>query len=78
MGNHKDRPEVKQAMEEGKEKPFVSRNLIKKTFYYALRLDDGRLVRVAKRQTVYFKPCFPGFFDGNPADCNFGICLLIS
>ena len=63
MGNHKDRPEVKQAMEEGEgETVRFSETLSKKTFYYALRLDDGRLVRVAKTTDSVFQTMFSGLF----------------
>ena len=63
MGNHKDRPEVKQAMEEGEGETIrFSETLSKKTFYYALRLDDGRLVRVAKTTDSVFQTMFSGLF----------------
>ena len=62
MGNHKDRPEVKQAMEEGEgETVRFSETLSKKTFYYALRLDDGRLVRVAKTTDSVFHTLLSSF-----------------
>ena len=49
MGNHKDRPEVKQAMEEGEGETIrFSETLSKKTFYYAVKLDDGNVLRVGK------------------------------
>lgn len=48
MENHADRPEVKQALEKGSgESTRISETLAEKTFYYAVLLDDGTVVRVA-------------------------------
>lgn len=48
MENHADRPEVKLALEKGSgESTRISETLAEKTFYYAVLLDDGTVVRVA-------------------------------
>lgn len=49
MDNHSDRPEIQNALESG-EAEIVRRSdtLDKNTYYYAIRLDDGRVLRVAK------------------------------
>ncbi len=49
MGNHADRPEVREAFEDGcGEAIRESKTLKKNTFYYALRLDDGSVLRIAR------------------------------
>ena len=47
--NHKDRPEIREAMEEGAGEIIrYSKTLSRQTFYYAERLDNGSVLRVAK------------------------------
>ena len=55
MENHGDRPEVQQALETGKgQAERDSSTFGSKTLYYALRLEDGSIVRVSCQQrTVY-------------------------
>lgn len=49
MENHANRQEVRQALKHGNGKAIrTSDTLDKNTFYYALRLDDGNILRVAK------------------------------
>lgn len=49
LENHKDRPEIVEAIENGKgESVRYSDTLDKQTFYYALRLEDGRILRLAR------------------------------
>jgi len=49
LENHSDRPEVQKAIEKGEGTAIRrSKTLDKNTFYYALRLDDGNVLRVAK------------------------------
>ena len=49
MENHKSRAEVKQALKEGKgEKIRMSDTVSKELYYYALRMDDGNVLRVSK------------------------------
>ena len=49
LENHKDRPEIIVAMKEGTgEVVRFSQTLSKQTFYYAVKLNDGNILRVAK------------------------------
>ncbi len=49
MENHSERPEIVQALNVGEGQAVRhSETLSKSTFYYALKLDDGNVVRVAK------------------------------
>ena len=49
MENHANRQEVRQALKQGNGKAIrTSDTLDKNTFYYAVRLDDGNILRVAK------------------------------
>lgn len=49
MGNHSDRPEIKEAMEQGEGTSIRESDTMRKsTFYYAVQLEDGRVLRVAK------------------------------
>lgn len=49
MDNHADRPEVKEASLSGEGSRIrMSDTLDKNTYYYALRLEDGRVIRVSK------------------------------
>lgn len=51
MENHKDREEVKEAAETGKGKAVrMSETLSEKTIYYALRMEDGKILRVSSTQ----------------------------
>lgn len=48
LGNHKDRPEIKSAFETGKGlSERYSDTLAQKTIYYAVRLDNGDVMRLA-------------------------------
>lgn len=49
MGNHSDRPEIKEAREQGEGTSIRESDTMRKsTFYYAVLLEDGRVLRVAK------------------------------
>jgi len=49
LENHKDRPEIIQALEKGTgEVVRFSQTLSKQTFYYAVKLNDGNILRVAQ------------------------------
>lgn len=49
MGKHNDRPEIKRAFETGEgESVRMSQTLNMSTFYYAVRLENGCVLRVAK------------------------------
>lgn len=51
MENHLDRPEIRHALKEGVgEAVRKSETLNKSTFYYALRLDNGSVLRVSKEE----------------------------
>ena len=60
MGSHLDRPEIAQALENGEGRDVRrSETLDRSTFYYAMRLPDGRVLRAAKEASsiwsVYMK-----------------------
>ncbi len=60
MENHLDRPEIEQALKEGEGRDVRrSETLDRSTFYYAMRLPDGRVLRAAKEASsiwsVYMK-----------------------
>ena len=63
MDNHGDRPEIRQAFSEGEGyKVRRSGTLDKNTYYYAKRLDDGRVLRVAREAGSlwsFLKTVFP-------------------
>ena len=55
MENHLDRPEVQQAMEEGWGRSMRSSKTIEEnTFYYAVQLEDGRILRLGSTQRNLF------------------------
>lgn len=60
MESHLDRPEIAQALKEGEGRDVRrSETLERSTFYYAMRLEDGRVLRAAKEASsiwsVYMK-----------------------
>ncbi len=62
LENHSDRPEVIQAMKEGYgEQVRFSSTFSTQTFYYALRLGDGKVLRVAKTIDSVFHTMMSGF-----------------
>lgn len=49
MENHSDRPEIEEAFEDGEGEAIrKSETVDKDTFYYALRLDNGEVLRIAR------------------------------
>lgn len=49
MGNHSSRPEIQEAMKDGEgEAVRNSETLSQSTFYYAIRLQDGSILRISK------------------------------
>ena len=55
MENHLDRPEVQQAMEEGWGRSMRSSKTIEEnTFYYAVQMEDGRILRLGSTQRNLF------------------------
>ena len=62
LPNHGDRPEFVQAMKEGQgEVVRYSETLSKQTFYYAVRLNDGEILRLAKTTDSVFRTLFTSF-----------------
>lgn len=62
MENHKDRPEFVEAREEGiGEIVRFSETLSEQTFYYAMKLDSGNILRVAKTTDSVFHTMVSSF-----------------
>lgn len=80
MGNHANRPEFLQAKEKGEGSNIrYSETLDKATFYYALELDNGMILRVSKEaESIWsmFKNIFPVI--GGLAIIVFGLCILVA
>ncbi len=80
MENHLERPEVKAALENGEgEAKRVSDTLSETSYYYALRLEDGNVLRVATTSdTVYstFKAIMPMTFV--LAACIISTAVIVS
>lgn len=55
LGNHKERPEVKEAIEKGSGKSIrTSNTLSHASYYYAIRLSNGNILRLAKESQSFF------------------------
>lgn len=55
MDNHRERPEIIEAMENGEgEAVRKSKTLDTNTFYYAIRMDNGMMLRVAKETSSMY------------------------
>ena len=80
MTNHGERPEIKQAHLTGEGKDVRrSETLEKSTFYYAMRMKNGNVLRVAKETGSIYSM----FFDAIPslmmvAVVLFGFCALLA
>ena len=80
MENHGERPEIKQAFLEGEGRDVRrSETLERSTFYYAMRLKDGDILRVAKETGSIYSM----FFDAIPslmliAVILFAFCALLA
>ena len=80
MSNHGERPEIKGAFETGEGCHMrKSETLEKSTFYYAMKLNDGKVLRVAKETGSIYSM----FFDAIPslllvAVILFGFCALLA
>ena len=62
LPNHSDRPEFIQAMEKGQgEAVRYSETLSQQTFYYAVELSDGRILRMAKTTDSVFHTLMTSF-----------------
>lgn len=56
MANHKKRTEIKKALQSGfGEDTRISPTLNKQTYYYAVRLDDGSVLRLSREMQTIFK-----------------------
>lgn len=56
MGNHKNRTEIKEAYEKGQgEDTRMSNTLRKQTYYYAVRLKDGTILRMSRETQTIIK-----------------------
>ena len=74
MSNHGERPEIKQAYLEGEGKDVrKSETLEKSTFYYAMRLNNGEILRVAKETGSIYSM----FFDAIPSLVAVAFVLFI-
>jgi len=74
MSNHGERPEIKQAYLEGEGKDVrKSETLEKSTFYYAMRLNEGDILRVAKETGSIYSM----FFDAIPSLVMVAVVLFI-
>ena len=80
MGNHGERPEIKQAFLNGEGQDVRrSETLDKSTFYYAMQMRDGNVLRVAKETGSIYSM----FFDAIPslmliAVILFAFCALLA
>jgi two-component system phosphate regulon sensor histidine kinase PhoR len=80
MGNHGERPEIKQAQLKGTGKDVrKSETVEKNTFYYAMKMKDGDILRVAKEAGSIYSM----FLDAIPsllglATVLFGFCALLA
>lgn len=55
LENHKERPEVKEAIEKGSGKSIrTSNTLSHASYYYAIRLSNGNILRLAKESQSFF------------------------
>lgn len=62
LGNHADRPEVQAAIKDGSGSDVrYSKTLDKQTFYYAMKLSDGSVIRVARTTDSVLKSMVSGF-----------------
>ena len=60
MENHGERPELIRAKKTGYgEVVRFSETLSEQTFYCAVELENGNILRVPEKWTVCLKPCFP-------------------
>lgn len=74
MENHKNRPEVQMALASGSGRESrMSSTLSEQTFYYALRLDDGSVIRVANTT----RSALAGSLAMLPALCGAAVVIMI-
>lgn len=80
LENHLDRPEVKGAMEEGEGKSIRKSNTLSKvSFYYAIRMKNGNILRLSKESQSFFSFLIRiSPFIGGIAVVLFFVCMLLS
>ncbi len=80
MDNHRRRPEIMEAMKYGEGETIrKSETLDTNTFYYAIRLEDGGIIRVAKESSSIYHVFLNSFpYIGMIAVILFFICIVIS
>lgn len=80
MDNHRKRPEIIEAIEHGEGETIrKSETLDTNTFYYAIRLEDGGIIRVAKESRSMFHVFLNSFpYIGTIAVILFLFCIIIS
>mgnify|MGYP004603891683 CR=1 FL=1 len=80
LGNHGDRPEVSQALQSGKGQSVRrSDTMDESAFYYAVRQEDGTILRVARETSSIWRM----FKDAFPMVCVmalaiFGMCYVLA
>ena len=80
LGNHGDRPEVSQALQSGKGQSVRrSDTMDESAFYYAVRQEDGTILRVARETSSIWRM----FKDAFPIVCVmalaiFGMCYVLA
>ena len=80
MENHLGRPEIEEALEKGSGQAIrKSETLDKNTYYYALKLDDGDILRVAKEADSIWSILGTALpVIGVIALLIFGICVILA
>lgn len=75
MDNHKDRPEIESALKNGEGSDVrKSSTLNKSTYYYAVLLDDGQVLRIAKEASSvwnYFYKSASAYFRNHNVNAFF-------
>lgn len=80
LGNHKERPEVKDAMESGSGKSIRTSNTLSyASYYYAIRLSNGNILRLAKESQSFISFLIRvSPFIGGIAVLLFVVCIFLS
>lgn len=80
MDNHRRRPEILEALKHGEGETIrKSETLDTNTFYYAVRMEDGRIIRVAKESSSIFHVFFNSIpYIGMIAAVLFVFCIILS
>ena len=80
LPNHMDRPEVQGAIKEGEGKSIrKSDTLSKSSFYYAVKMNNGNILRLSKESQSFFSFLIQiSPFIGGIAVALFFVCMLLS